>query len=83
MKSGKAAGPSGVAFELLQICEVESVKKLADVIDNLLQGRKMVESWRKSNLISICKRKRDVRSCGNHRSVKFLEHGIKVIGPVI
>ena len=39
----------------------------------------MPESWRKSDLIPIFKGKGDVRSCGNYRSIKLLEHGMKVI----
>ena len=57
----KAAGPSGVA----KMCKNEGVKKLAEVVDYLLQRKKMPESWRKSNLIPIYKGKGDVRSCGN------------------
>ena len=39
----------------------------------------MPENWRKSDLLSVYKGKRDVRSCGNYRSIKLLEHGMKVI----
>ena len=45
----------------------------------MLEGNKMPESWRKSDLIPILKGKGDVRSCGNYRSIKLLEHGMKVI----
>ena len=39
----------------------------------------MPESWRKSDLIPMFKGKGDVRSCGNYRSIKLLEYGMKVI----
>jgi len=39
----------------------------------------MPESWKKSDLIPVYKGKGDVRSCGNYRSIKLLEHGMKVI----
>ena len=38
----------------------------------------MPECWRKSDLIPVFKGKGDVRSCGNYRSIKLLEHGMKV-----
>jgi len=69
MKSGKAAGPSGVTSDLLKVCGIESAKRLANVANDLLQGNSMPESWKRSNLIPFCKGKRDVRSCGNHRNI--------------
>ena len=41
MKTGKAAGPSGITSELLKVCEDECVKKLAEVADDLLQQKEM------------------------------------------
>ena len=78
MNTGKA-GPSGVTVELLNVCKKESVRRLAEVANNMLEGNKMPESWRKSDLISIFKGKGDVRTCGNYRSIKLLEHDMKVI----
>ena len=45
----------------------------------MLEGNKMPECWRKNDVIPIFKGKGDVRSCGNYRSIKLLEHGMKVI----
>ena len=83
MNTGKAAGPSGVTVELLNVCKKESVRRLAEVANNMLEGNKMPESWRKSDLIPIFKGKGDVRSCGNYRSIKLLEHGMKVIERIL
>ena len=44
-----------------------------------LEGNKMPESWKKSDLIPIFKGKGEVRSSGNYRSIKLLEHDMKVI----
>ena len=41
MKQGKAARPSGVAFHLLKVCKNDNVKKLAEVADELLQGKSL------------------------------------------
>ena len=57
-KTGKVAGPSDVTDESLKMFENESVKKLAEVADNLLQRKKMSKSWRKSDLMPIYKKKR-------------------------
>ena len=66
-------------MELLNVCKKESVRRLAEVANNMLEGNKMPESWRKSDLIPIFNGKGDVRSNGNYRSIKLLEHAVKVI----
>ena len=60
MNTGKAARPSGVSVELLNVCKKESVRRLAKVANNMLEGSKMPECWRKSDLIPIFKGKGDV-----------------------
>ena len=59
MNTGKAAGPSGVTVELLNVYKKESVRRLAKVANNMLEGNKLPECWRKSNfnLIPIFKGK--------------------------
>ena len=57
MNTGKTDGPSGVTVELLNVCKKESVRKLAKVANNMLEGNKMPECWRKSDLIPIFKGK--------------------------
>ena len=47
MNTGKAAGPSEVTVELLNICKKESVRRLAAVANNMLEGNQTPESWRK------------------------------------
>ena len=78
MSVGKADKPSGVTSDLLQVCKNDSGKKLPAVAVDLLQEKKMPESWRKRDLIPVNKIK-DVRSYGNYRSVTLLEHGMKEI----
>ena len=50
IKTGKAAKPSGITFKLLKTCQDESVKKLAEVADDLLQGKEMPKSKEKEQL---------------------------------
>ena len=49
MKTRNADGSSGITSELLKVRKKESIKKLAEVADNLLQGKEMPESRRKSD----------------------------------
>ena len=78
LNKGKAVGPSAVTVELLNVCKKESVRRWAKVANNVLEGNKVPECLRKSDLIPVFKGKGDVRSCGNYRSIKLLEHGMKV-----
>ena len=61
MKTGKAGGPSGVTVELLNVCKKESVRRLTEVANNMLEGNNLLECWRKSDLIPIFKAKGDLR----------------------
>ena len=75
----KASGPCGVTSDLLKVCEKESVTRLVKITNSMLDGQKMPECWRNSDSISIFKGKGDVRSCGSYRSIKLLEHGMKIV----
>ena len=57
----------------------DSVKRLMDVANGLLEGLKMQKSWRESKLVSLYNGKDDTRSCGNYRIVELLKHGMMVI----
>ena len=71
MKAGKATELCGVTSELLKVEKNESDKRLAEVTDDLPDGKEMPEIWRKSDLIPIYGQKRDVRSCRNYRRLSF------------
>ena len=49
MKTGKIARPTGVTTDLLKVIGESCVKRLMDVANGLLGGRRMPESWRTSN----------------------------------
>ena len=79
MKTRKAAGPTGVTADLLEVVGEDCVRRLMDVANGLLGGARMPESWRRSDLLPLHKGKGDTRSCSSYRSVKLLEHAMKVI----
>ena len=45
------------------MCEKESVKILTNVANEMLKGKKMPETLRKSDLLPVYKGKGNVRSC--------------------
>ena len=79
MKIGKATGPSDITFDMLKPRGKESVGEMLKVANGLLEGEKMPGSWKLSDLIPIYKGKGDMKLCGSYRSIKLLEHSIKVV----
>ena len=79
----KQLDQNGVTSELLKVCEKESGKRLAEMSNDMLERRKMPESWRRSDLIPIYKGKGDVRSRGNYRSVELLKCDVKVVERIL
>ena len=61
MKMNKAAGPSGVPIEAIRLCELEI--SLAKIGNDMMSGKRMPASWKRSVLIPLYKGKGDVKEC--------------------
>jgi len=77
MKMGNAAGPSKVPVEVIRVSGLQTV--LAIIGNSMMYGDRMSESWRRSVLIPLYKGKDDVKECSNYRSLKTLEHAMKIL----
>ena len=77
MKKGKSSGPSEVSCEMFlnDIC----VRELCGVANGLLMEGSMPESWNRSTVVPLYKDKGSVLECSNYRTIKLLEHGMKVV----
>ena len=77
MKKGKSSGPSEVSCEMFlnDIC----VRDLCGVANGLLMGGSMPESWKRNTVVPLYKGKGNVLECGYYRTIKLLEHGMKVV----
>ena len=49
MKTGKATGSSGITADLLKFTEQDSVKRLANVANGLLEGLNMLTAEKRMN----------------------------------
>ena len=83
MKSGKAAGPSGVVSEMLIAGGVECVKVVADLINSIIRDGKVPKDWEYSYIVSLYKGKGDALCRENYRGLKLLEHIMKVLEGVV
>ena len=70
-----SSGPSEVSCEIFlnDIC----VRELCGVVNGLLMGGSMPESWKRSMVVSLHTGKENVLECGNYCTIKLLEHGMK------
>ncbi|XP_046851762.1 uncharacterized protein LOC124445097 [Xenia sp. Carnegie-2017] len=77
MKKGKAMGPSEVGSEMLdnELC----VRELCNVANEVLRGSKMPSTWRKSLAVPLYKGKGAATVCGNYRTIKLMEHALKIV----
>ena len=77
MKKGKSSGPSEVTREMFS--NDVYVRELRGVENGLLMGERMPESWKRSTVVPLYKGKGNVLECGNYRTIKLLELGMKVV----
>ena len=55
------------------------VRELCRVANCLLMGESMPELWKRSMVVPLYQGKGNVLECGNYRTIKLLEHGMKVV----
>src|SRR5271155_4952879 len=83
MKSGKAAGPSGVVAEMIKAAGEVCIQWMTDLFNAIVMEGKVLADWSKSWLVSIYKGKGDAMECGSYRGIKLLEHVMKAFERVI
>ena len=79
MKSGKAAGPSGIIVEMLKAA---GSKGIACVSSKSKHG-KIPEDWEMSFILNLYKGKGDALNRGNYRGLKLTEHVMKVMERIV
>lgn len=83
MTSRKAAGPSGIVSEMMQASCSKSVEWLTAISNDIVAGNGMPDDWERSLSIPLYKGKGDPLECGSYRTIKLLEHGMKVVERVL
>jgi len=83
MKSGKAAGPSGIAAEMLKAAGEDGVTWVTDICNSIVREGKIPSDWRKSWLVCVYKGKGDALDCGSYRGIKLLDQVMKVFERVL
>jgi len=52
---------------------------LARIGISMMYGERMLESWRRGVLIPLYNGKGDVKECSNYKSLKILDHAMKIL----
>ena len=83
MKTGKAAGPSGIVAEMLKASGDTGARLVADLANDMVRNGGIPSDWEDSFIINIYKGKGDALERGNYRGLKLLDHVMKGIERVI
>ena len=83
MKTGKAAGPSGIVAEMLKASGDTGARLVADLANDMVRNGVIPSDWEDSFIINIYKGKGDALERGNCRGLKLLDHVMKGIERVI
>ena len=83
MKSGKAAGPSGIIVEMLKAAGSKAIEFLRELITSVVKHGKIPEDWEMSYILNLFKGKGDALDRGNYRGLKLTEHVMKVMECIV
>ena len=80
MPNGKAEGPDQIPMEVWKYLGGEGLEWLTELFNVIFRTAKMAEEWRSSTAIPLNKNKGDIQDCNNFRSMKLLNHTMKLYG---
>ena len=83
MKSGKAAGPSGIVVEMLKSAGQKGIDFLRELTISVVVNGKIPEDWELSFILNLYKGKGDALDRGNYRGLKLTEHVLKVLERIV
>ena len=79
MKSGKAAGPSGVVVKMTRAAGDIGATMIRDLTIPIIRDWKVPAEWERSFTVCFYKGKGDALVGGNYRGLKLTEQAMKVI----
>ena len=83
MKSGKAAGPSGIIVEMLKASGIKGIVFLRELTKSVVKHGKIPEDWEMSFILNLYKGKGDALNRGNYRGLKLTDHVMKVMERIV
>lgn len=78
MAPHKGSGPSGIVSELMKASNSSTVAWMTDICNSIALSEGMPKAWSLSTTVPLYKGKGDPLECGSYRTIKLLEHGMKL-----
>ena len=79
IKTGKAAGPSGIVIEMIRSTGKEIIKSIANLANRIIKEGWIPSEWKLSYIVSLYKGKGDALSRDNYIGLKLLDQVMKII----
>jgi hypothetical protein len=83
MKTGKAAGQSGLQTEMIRALGHNGLSWITDIFNRVWREGQMPKDWQVGIIVPVYKGKGDPMECNSYRPIKLLEHAMKVMERVM
>ena len=83
LKTGKAAGPSGIVIEMIRLAGKEIIKSITNFANSFIKQGCISSDWNLSYIVSLYKGKGDVLYRDNYIDLKIPDHVMKIIERVL
>ena len=83
MKSGKAAGPSGIVVEMIKAAGDTGATMIRDLATAIIRDGKVPTDWEQSFIVCLYKGKGDALDRDNYRGLKLTEQAMKILERIV
>ena len=83
MKSGKAAGPSGIVVAIIKAAGDTGATMIRDLATVIIRDGKVPTDWEQSFIVCLSKSKGDALDRGNYRGLKLTEQAMKILERIV
>ena len=83
MKSGKAAGLSGIVVEMIKEAGDTGANMIRDLATVIIRDGKVPTDWEQSFIVCLYKGKGDALDRGNYRGLKLTEQAMKILERIV
>ena len=83
MKSGKAAGPSGIVVEMIKAAGDTGATMIRDLATAIIRDGKVQTDWEESFIVCLYKGKGDALDRGNYQGLKLTEQAMKILERIV
>ena len=83
MKSGNAAGPSGIVVEMIKAAGDTGATMIRDLATAIIHDGKVPTDWEQSFIVCLYKGKGDALKRGNYRGLKLTEQAMKILERIV